>query len=50
MDYVRYLPVAPFTNIVLTLIPAWISNHMPSWTWNEITYPFFNFNGAAVEI
>ena len=30
--------------------PAWISNHMPSKVWDEITYPFLNFNGAAVEV
>ena len=23
---------------------AWINNHMPSKTWDEITYPFPNFN------
>ena len=34
---------------VLTLIPAWISNYMPSNKWDEITYPFLNFNGATVE-
>ena len=28
----------------LTLIPAWISNHMPCKAWDEITYPFPNFN------
>ena len=33
----------------LTLIPAWISNHMPSKVWDEITYPFLNFNGVTVE-
>ena len=27
----------------LTLIPAWMSNHMPSKVWDEITYPFLNF-------
>ena len=27
----------------LTLIPAWINNH--SKVWDEITYPFPNFNG-----
>ena len=27
---------------VLTLIPAWISNQMPSKVWDEITYPFLN--------
>ena len=34
----------------LTLIPAWISNHVPSNIWNEITYPFPNFNGASLWI
>ena len=28
----------------LTLIPAWISNRMPSKLWEEITHPFPNFN------
>ena len=27
-----------------TLIWAWISNHMPGKVWDEITYPFLNFN------
>ena len=27
----------------LTLIPVWISNHMPSKVWNEITDPFLHF-------
>ena len=34
----------------LTLIPAWIRNHMPSKMWDEITYPFPNFNGSTVEV
>ena len=34
----------------LTLIPAWISNHTPSKVWDEITYPFLNFNGCTVEV
>ena len=38
---------APFTG--LTLIPVWIRNHMPSKVWDEITYPFPNFNGCAVD-
>ena len=33
-----------------SLIPAWISNHMPGKVWNEITYPFLNFNGCTVEV
>ena len=42
--------VAPFTNKVYFLIPAWISYHMASKVWAEITYPFLNFNGANVEV
>ena len=34
----------------LTLIPAWISNYMNYKMWDEITYPFPNFNGATVEV
>ena len=33
-----------FTNL------AWVSNHMPGKVWDEITYPFPNFNGATVEV
>ena len=40
----------PFYLRGLTLIPAWISNHMPSKVWDEITYPFLNFNGCTVEV
>ena len=32
----------PFYNHGLTLIPAWISNHMSRKVWDEITYPFPN--------
>ena len=32
------------TLLTLTLIPACIINHMPSKAWDEITYPFQNFN------
>ena len=31
----------------LTLIPAWISNYMPSNVWGEIAYPFLNVNGCT---
>ena len=40
----------PFYKHGLTLIPAWIINHMPSKVWDEINYPFLNFNGATVEV
>ena len=33
-----------------TLIPAWISNYIHYKVWDEITYPFLNFNGATVEV
>ena len=33
----------------LTLIPAWISNHMPSKRWDESTYPLPNFN-CTIEV
>ena len=32
----------------LTLIPAWMCNHMPSKVWDEITYPFLNFNSCTI--
>ena len=32
------------------LIAGWISNHMPSKVWNEITYPFPNFNSCTIEV
>ena len=43
-------PSSPFYQHGLTLIPAWISNHKPSKKWDEITYPFLNFNGPTSEI
>ena len=39
----------PFYHHGLTLIPAWINNHMPWKVWAEITYPFPNCNGCTVE-
>ena len=39
----------PFNWHELTLIPAWISNHMPSKMLNAITYPYPN-NGCNVNI
>ena len=41
---------SPFYWHGLTLISAWISNHMPNKSRDEITYPFANFNGATVEV
>ena len=30
------------------LIPAWLSNYIHCRVWDEITYPFPNFNGATI--
>ena len=40
----------PFYSYDLTLIPAWISDYIRYKLWDEITYPFLNFNGATVEV
>ena len=40
----------PFYLHGLTLIPAWISNYIQYKLWDEITYPFLNFNGFTVEV
>ena len=34
----------------LSLFPALETNHIPLKVWDEITYPFPNFNGAVVEV
>ena len=41
---------SPFYEHGLTLIPAWISNYIHYKVWDEITYPFLNFNGCTVEV
>ena len=46
----RWQTWSPFYKHGLTLITAWISNHMSSKVWEEITHPFPNFNGATVEV
>ena len=43
-------PCVPFYSHGWTLIPAWISNYVPRKVWDEITYPFLNFNGCTVEV
>ena len=50
---VKNSTLTPFTNIIehgLTLIPAWVSNHIHYQVWDEITYPFPNFNSCTVEV
>ena len=41
---------SPFYLHGLTLIPAWISNYIHYKMWDEITYPFLNFNRCTVEV
>ena len=36
--------------LCLTLISAWISNYVHYKMWDEMTYPFPNFNGCTVEV
>ena len=48
--YELLMTSGPFYYHGLTLISAWISNHMPSKVWDEITYSFLNFNGCTVEV
>ena len=40
----------PIGNMVLALIPACVSNYVYYKVWDEITYPFLNFNGCTVEV
>ena len=37
----------PFYWHGITLVLSWVSNRMPNEVWDEITYPFPNFNGAS---
>ena len=43
-------PMGPFYQQELIIFLAWIRNHMPGKVWNEVTYPFANFNGTTVEV
>ena len=40
----------PFYYHGLTSIPVWISNYIHYNVWDEIIYPFLNFNGETVEV
>ena len=42
--------LSPLVLPYVALISAWISNYMANKVWDEITYPFLNFNGATVEV
>ena len=46
----KYISMGSFYEHGLTLIQVWISNRMPSKMWDEITYPFPNFNITTIEV
>ena len=43
-------PCSPFYYHGLTLIPAGMSNYIYYKVWDEITYPFLNFNIATISL
>ena len=49
-NYCGRKTVMSLTANMSPLIPPWIRKHMPSNVWDEIIYPFPNFNGATVEV
>ena len=47
---VDYVEPADEFSLGLTLIPVYLSDHMLTKVWDEITYPFTNFSGCTVEV
>ena len=43
-------PQDPFYYHSLPLILVWISNYLSNKVWDEITYPFPNFNSEQVKV
>ena len=48
IDPIHWRIYAALGGDVLSLIPAWISNHMPTKVWDETSYLIPNFNGCTV--
>ena len=42
--------VSPLLLTWINFDPAWISNNIYYKVWDEIIYPFLNFNGATVQV
>ena len=40
----------PFYKHLLTLIPVWIGNHIPSKVWDRITYALPKYDDYTVEV
>ena len=47
--YSLLLFMDPFYWHDIHIIPKWLSNHMSSKVWNEITYPIPSFNGLVMD-
>ena len=48
--YVIIVACGPVYQHGLTVIPEWINKYIHDKVWDEITYPFQNFNSATVEV
>ena len=48
--WLRTCLIGLFHQYGLTLILEWISNRMPNNVWDEITYPFSNFNDCTFQV
>ena len=54
--YYRSTAAVTYSNVVIMIgmvemvVEAWLSNHMPSKDWDQITYPISNFNGRTIEV
>ena len=44
------LYLGPLLQTWINLFPEWISNYIHYKVWDEITYPFPNFNSATIEV
>ena len=50
VEYCRRKLMGLFYLHGLTIIPAWINDHVPSEVWDKITYLFPNLNAVTVEV
>ena len=39
-----------FPELVMSKIAVWMNNHIPSKVWDNVAYPFPNFNGFTIEV
>ena len=48
--FMKVISRATFTKHELTMISAWMNNHVSNKLWNEIIYIFPNFYGAPIVV